>query len=367
MTKVKDVIAAMERLAPPALALEGDPIGLHAGNPEKRTNAVLLALDATLPVLEEAKRIGAGMIVAHHPRLYRRLATLADTDPAGARAAAMARSGLAVYSAHTNLDLAPGGTNDLLADIVGIADARVLKPEKSEKLVKLAVFVPVSRVEQVREAVCRAGAGAIGAYSDCTFRSRGTGTFRCGKGTKPFIGRPGSYEEVDEFRLETVVGEFTLNAVVAAMRAAHPYEEPAYDLYPLLQPAAVYGLGRVGELERRETLSGLAARLAKATGSRMAQYHGKPDARPRVAAAWAGGGVDVAAVLRSGAEVLVAGEVGFHDLEAFAERGVAVVTLGHGHSEEPVLAPLATRLGRELPGLAVRVAKKAGYAFLNCP
>lgn len=365
MTTVRDVIEAMETLAPPSLALKGDPVGLHAGGPGRKVRKILLAVDASLRAVEEALATGADMLVAHHPRFYRGLSTLAAPDASGRRAVEIVKSGLAVYSAHTSLDMADGGTNDCLADLAGLGERTIVKVEKRETLLKLAVFVPSSHVQKVLRAVCDAGAGAIGAYSDCTFRTKGVGTFRCGAGAKPFIGKPGSYEEADEYRLETVFYEFSAGRIVAAMKKAHPYEEVAYDLYPLANAGRAYGFGRSGLLPKRESVSTLAARLARRTGSRMTQYHGRGGRRVLRVAVWAGGGVDTAAALASGAEALVAGEVGYHDLETLSDGGMAVIALGHGHSEAPALKPLARRLGAMLSGTSVAVARKSGFSCVN--
>ena len=353
--RVRDVVAAMERIAPPGLALAGDPAGLHAGDPEAPIQSILVSLDASYDALRRAERQRRRMLVVHHPLFYRGLNGLVKSDPAGRLAAAIAGSGLAVYSAHTCLDLAEGGVNDCLARTAGLGETAVVKPEKRERLLKLAVFTPLSCVETVRKALCSAGAGHIGRYSDCTFRVRGTGTFRCGPGTKPFQGRPGSFEEADEYRLETVFGEFSADRAIAAMLAAHPYEEVAYDLYPLLGQARIYGFGRIGELPDPEFLAPLAGRLARAVGSGMAQYRGNPRRLVRRLAVWAGGGVDVKSVIDSGADALAAGEIGYHDGETLADAGLALITLGHGHSEYPVLRPLARRLEKEL-GRGVSVA-----------
>lgn len=365
MYKAKDVIAAMDRIAPPALALPGDPIGLHAGDPGANVGKVAVALDASLPVLKKAAAAKAAMLVVHHPRFYRGLATLAESDPSGRRASEIARLRLAVYSAHTNLDNAPGGVNDVLAETVGLKEPSLVKPEVYERLLKLAVFVPATHIEKVRKALCDAGAGGIGKYSECTFRVRGVGTFLGGGDAKPFLGKPGVLEEADEFRLETVFGEFAAGPILDAMLAAHPYEEVAYDLYPLLGWAGQFGLGRVGNLDKVETLSAFAKRLAKATRSRMTQFMGRPTAKIRRVATWAGGGVDVRSILACRPDALVAGEASYHDLETFADNGVNVVTLGHGHSEEIVLRPVAKRLRRELPGLPIAVIGDSGPLVAN--
>ncbi|MDR2391268.1 MAG: Nif3-like dinuclear metal center hexameric protein [Planctomycetota bacterium] len=365
LIRVRDVVAAMERIAPPGLALSGDPAGLHAGDLETPVRRILVSLDASYDALRRAKRDRCGMLVVHHPLFYRGLKSLAENDPAGRLATTVARSGFAVYSAHTCLDLAEGGVNDCLARTAGLAETTIMQPIKGEKLLKLAVFTPVSSIEKVRRALCSAGAGHIGRYSDCTFRVRGTGTFRCGSGTKPFQGRPGSFEEADEYRLETVFGEFSADRVIDAMLAAHPYEEVAYDLYPLQGQARTYGFGRVGELSEPEFLAPLAGRLARTVGSGMAQYRGNPRRLVRRLAVWAGGGIDVKSAIDSRADALAAGEIGYHDGETLTDAGLALITLGHGYSEYPVLRPLAGRLEKELGGRAAIVVALGGTTSRN--
>ncbi|MDR0362517.1 MAG: Nif3-like dinuclear metal center hexameric protein [Planctomycetota bacterium] len=356
MIRVRDVVSAMERLAAPTLALEGDPVGLAAGDPEQPVARVLVTLDATLGVIGEAEAARADMIVSHHPRFYRGLKTLATVDASGRRAWMLARSGIALYCAHTNLDLAPGGTNDLLAAAAGIKDPAIALPAVSEPLVKLAVFVPATHVEAVREAMCAAGAGAIGGYSDCTFRVCGVGTFKGGADTNPFLGTPGKLEEADECRLETVIGEFSLPQALQALKAAHPYEEVAYDVYPLRRSAREYGLGRTGRLDTPTTLRSLASRLAEATGSTSTRMAGDAETEVECVATWAGGGVEADALSRLPIDALVVGEIGYHDLEVLLDRKIGVIELGHDFSETLVLPWVANQLVTAIPGLETVVA-----------
>lgn len=367
MAKVNDVIRAMEDIAPPVLAAESDRprIGLHAGERGRDVKKVALALDAGLAAMEAALRLKATMLVVHHPRFYQPIRNLVDSDPSGRRGVMMVKSGLAVYSAHTNLDSAPGGINDLLASLAGIPASAVVEPTYRERLLKLAVFVPAGHADKMVKALDRAGAGAIGNYSGCTFRSRGVGTFRCGPGTKPFQGKPGSWEEADEYRLETVFGEMCLDKILAAMLAAHPYEEPAYDVYSVMGWGKTFGLGRAGELARPESVKALAARLAKATGSTETRYSGKGGRRVRRIGVWGGSGVPLEAFVREGVEAVVAGEVEYHGVEAFIDAGISLVTLGHGWSEEIVLRPLAGLLRRRVPGVEFVVAGKGFISMTN--
>ncbi len=365
MACVADIIAIMEQLAPPWLALDGDPTGLHAGDVDSQVKRIAFALDASLDAVARAEKWRADMLIVHHPRFFRGIATLAASDSTGRRAVAICRSGMAVYSAHTNFDLAENGTNDQLAALAGLVQPKIVRIERTEKLYKLAVFVPTSHIDAVRQAITDAGAGAIGNYSACTFRTQGIGTFQGGDTTNPFIGTPGVLEQAEEFRLETVFGESIADKVLAAMHAAHPYEEVAYDVYQLVGAAKQYGPGRVGALAHQETLRSLAARMAKATTSPMVQYHGKAGRKISAVAVWAGAGVHAEDFARCGADVVIAGEVGYHELENFADMGMAVITLGHNHSEEHAMDWLAKQVGKNTRGCAVRLFRNTGPSMNN--
>ncbi|MCX7935398.1 MAG: Nif3-like dinuclear metal center hexameric protein, partial [Planctomycetota bacterium] len=250
---VREVIAALENIAPPHLACAKDPIGLQAGDPRWRVSRLLLCLDVTPAAVQEARRLGCEMLVSHHPLFYHPLPHLAETSARGWLTAEIGRSRLAVYCAHTNLDNAEGGINDTLAALAGLKRTAPLTVEAHDRLLKLSVFVPDSHLQAVRQAIGAAGAGQIGEYSDCSFRVRGIGTFRGSAAAQPYIGKAGQLEEVEEWRLEALLRESQRPAVEAALREAHPYEEPAYDFYSLADSRAV-GLGRVGELAQATTL-----------------------------------------------------------------------------------------------------------------
>lgn len=367
MAFVKDIIRAMEEIAPPALAMEGDreKIGLHAGDPDAKVSRVALALDASLPALEAAKKMKAQMLVVHHPRFWAPIRNLVDTDPSGRRGISIIRSGIAVYSAHTNLDVAPDGTNDQLSRAAGLVAPEVLVPVFKEKLFKLTVFVPASHTEKMVKALDKAGAGAIGKYSGCTFRARGVGTFRCGEGTNPFQGKPGTWEEADEFRIETIFGELIQDTIIAAMLAVHPYEEPAYDIYPVMGTGKVFGLGLVGELPAGESVQALAARMAAATYSTETRYSGKGTRKVRRIAVWAGAGAPISQLAKNGVDAVVTGEVGYHDVELFMDNGIAVIALGHGWSEELALKPLGSALVAKIRGINVKVAGRGFISMMN--
>lgn len=352
MTTVRDVMEMMETIAPAWMACDGDPNGLHLGDPSARIGKVWVALDATLEVIQRAKRAKAGMLVVHHPRFYHGLKTLDESTPSGRLAAEAVRAGIAIFCAHTNLDIAPNGVNDTLAELAGLVDPAVAVPLRPDPLLKLAVFVPESHLEAVREALGDAGAGGIGNYVECSFRAAGIGSFRGTDASKPYIGSAGVREEVEEWRLEVLLAASEKQAVLTALRAAHPYEEPAYDLYPL-DDARRHGLGRVGALPKPTTLQAFAKRMKKATGSTGALLFGDPKRTVRRAAVWGGSGVPVGDLLATGAEVILCGELHHHDAEFLQQAGAAAVTLGHGPSEAVVLPRVAASLSEALPELTV--------------
>ncbi len=351
---VRDVMEIMEAIAPARLAQPGDPVGLHAGAPDARVRKLLCTLDADAGAVAAARAGKCRMIVAHHPRFYRPLPDLDERKPLGRLAAEIARARLAVFCAHTNLDTAPGGVNDCLAEAAGLAEPEALVASVADPLEKLVVFVPPSHLDAVRRAICDAGAGMLGDYTDCTFRTPGTGTFRPSAEATPYLGEREAFTEVEELRLESILPASAREGVLAALRAAHPYEEPAFDV--LSMPLARRtGLGRVGPLAKPVTLAGLARRLKTATGGGPVLVYGDPKMTVRTAATWAGAGCRPDPVLAAGVEALVAGELSHHDLEPLAAEGVGAIVLGHGPSEAVVLEPLAASLREGLPGVTVEV------------
>jgi dinuclear metal center YbgI/SA1388 family protein len=357
-TKVRDVIGIIETIAPPWMRYNNDPIGLHAGHPDWQVEKILIALDATLPVVREARKRRCQMLVTHHPRFYRPLARMDESQPMGQLAAEIARANLAVYCVHTNLDMTPGGVNDILADLAGMKQERTPIVEiAEERFVKLVTFVPERHVDKVRAALCKAGAGVIGEYTDCSFRTGGAGTFRGGDVTKPYLGKAGRFEEVKEFRLEVRLPETRRQAVLKALLDSHPYEEPAYDLYPLLDKKA-YGQGRVGLFKRPTTLRQLARRMKRAADSPGTLVLGEPTKPIRKGGVWSGGGFEAAPVARLRLDAIILGEISYHEAELLQQLGIGCIALGHGPCEEVVLPWLSEKLQSALPSVTVKVTTK---------
>ncbi|MBD2844434.1 Nif3-like dinuclear metal center hexameric protein [Paenibacillus sp. IB182496] len=332
------VIQLMEQLAPKHYAVEGDKIGLQLGTLQKQVQKVLVALDVTEAVVEEAIDTGAELIIAHHAIIYRPLARLDTSTPAGRLYEKLIKHDIAVYIAHTNLDVAPGGINDWMAEMLGLEQTKVLDELQRDKLYKLVCYVPAEHQRSLQQAIWQAGAGALGDYSCCSYVSEGMGSFLPGAQARPHIGAPGQLERVAEARIETIVPHSIHRRVVQAMRKAHPYEEPAYDLIALQQEGQAYGLGRVGRLAEAITLGELAERAKQAFGVPALRLTGDPQRLVRRIAVLGGsGGRYVRHALMSGADVLVTGDLDYHTAHDAAAAGLAL--LDPGHNIEKLMKP----------------------------
>lgn len=344
----------MERLAPKHLAVEGDKIGLQIGSLRKEIKRVLVTLDVNLEVAKEAAALGAELIVAHHPVIYRPLAHLQTDTPAGALAAELIRRDIAVYVSHTNLDTAEGGLNDWLAEALGLEGRAVLEEVHTDKLYKLAVFVPRTHAEAVRDAMFRAGGGWIGNYSHCSFNVEGIGTFMPRDGSEPYIGQTGKLERAEETRIEIIVPDSVRKAVVQAMLKAHPYEEVAYDLYSVDLKGRSFGLGRVGKLPAAMSLDSFATLVKERLGMPFVRVVGDGAREVRKVAVLGGSGRSyIKRAMFMGADVFVTGDIDYHSAQDAEAGGLAIVD--PGHYAEKIMRPKTAAWLRE------RLAEK-GYA-----
>ena len=356
---VADVCRVMDTLAPTALAQDWDNVGLLVGDPAAPVRRVLTCIDLTEPVVAEAIRSKADLVMAYHPPLFKPIATLrADASGTEALIHRCVRHGIAIYSTHTALDASDVGPNAHLADLCGVKETEPVEyvDEPHRHDYKLVVFVPQPQVETVADAIFAAGAGHIGDYSRCSYRVTGTGSFIGGDSTNPAVGRRGRMEYVDEVRLESVVPHGRLPAVISAMIARHPYEEPAYDIHPL-KPRPVRGIGRHGLLPRPVSLRQLARKLKRSTGAICVQIVGAADEMVRRAIIVAGAAGSLPFTLDPGAgDVIITGEIRHHDALTIDRHGCAAIALGHWASERPVLVSLSTEMSERLVGVSVEAS-----------
>ena len=359
-TVVFDLDQAMELIAPTAFAQEWDNVGLLAGDPAAAIHRVLLCIDLTHAVIDEAIRKRIELVLAYHPPIFRPIVTLrADSTGTDALVFRCVEEGIAIYSTHTALDAADGGTNDVIALLLGIQQTEPLEwvDQAGSGQHKLVVFVPPEEVEKVADAMFAAGAGHIGDYSRCSYRVCGTGTFLGGKSTSPAVGRKGRLEYVEEVRLEVIVPGQALPGVIQSMIEAHSYEEPAFDIYPL-KPKPARGIGRVGTLPGAITLSSLARKLKRSTGATCVQTVGPVDrtVTRAVIVVGAAGSLPFSIPLMP-SDVIITGEIRHHDALTIQRHDCTAIALGHWASERPVLEPLARRLQKLLPDITLTVSR----------
>ena len=335
--KVRDVIAVVDRLAPFDLAEPWDHVGLQVGSPGDEVSGVLVALEVDDAALDEARRQECDLLLVHHPLIFDPLERLSDDTEAGRLALRAARDGVAVIAAHTNLDKAQGGIADVVAELLGLEAAAPLAPAAADAL-KLVGFVPADDADLVRKALFAAGAGVIGEYEHCSWAVEGQGTFFGRAGTDPTLGQAGRDEAVSELRLEVVFPRRLKRRVTSAYVAAHPYEEPAYDLYPVENEVATLGLGRLGVLPAAQPLAAFAADVAAVLHLPSLRYAGD-GARPvrRVAVLPGSGAEAIARGVVQVADVLVTGDVKYHEARAAQAQGLALVDAPHGVTEQEAL------------------------------
>lgn len=358
--RLREVLAALEGLYPAWTAQPWDAVGLVCGDPDEPVQRILLAVDPTEAVVGEALEWGAQLVVAHHPLMLRGVHGVPATTAKGRLVHRLVRGGCALVTAHTNADVASPGVSDALARVLGLGDLTPLVPGPAAPLDSVVVHVPTPDADRLVGALSAAGAGLLGAYSRSAFTSTGIGTFLPGPGAAPAVGEVGREERVAETRVQMVLARRDRAAVVRALRAAHPYEQPAFELLALVDdPTAPMGLGRVGELGTATTLERFAQHVAAvlpptAQGVRVA---GDLAAPVRRVAVCGGAGDDLfAAVRASGADAYVAADLRHHPAVEAREHGLGappyIVDVAHWASEWPWLAGCASRLGSALAARA---------------
>ncbi|HEV7418472.1 MAG TPA: Nif3-like dinuclear metal center hexameric protein [Mycobacterium sp.] len=358
--RLSDVIEVLDAAYPPRLAHDWDSVGLVCGDPSEPIESVTVAVDATAEVIAEVA--DRGLLVAHHPLLLRGVDTVAADTAKGALLHGLIRRGSALFTAHTNADAASPGVSDALADALGLIVEGVLAPvAESSRLDKWVIFVPVENAEAVREAIFEAGAGHIGDYSHCSWTVTGTGQFLPQEGASPAIGSVGSVERVPEERIEAIAPARSRGAVLAAMRATHPYEEPAFDVFALAPMPTDSGIGRICTLSEPEPLSAFVARVtaglpATSWGVRAA---GDPDALvSRVAVCGGAGDSLLDVVATAGVQAYLTADLRHHPADEHRRSSdVALVDVAHWASEYPWCAQAAGVLtGHFGESLPVRVS-----------
>lgn len=348
-------------LFPPHLAEDWDNVGLQIGDPAAQVRRIMTCLEVTEPTLAEARRLKADTIIAHHPLIFRPFKTLLESRPAEKLATELVRAGIGLIVAHTNMDSVPWGTNQVLARACGLTPLGPLAPRPLNDgggdvagTLKFVVFTPLGHEQNLIEAIHRGGGGRIGLYTHCTFRAAGTGTFMGGEGSDPFIGKAGEREEATEYRIESVVPRSARGTVLAEILKVHPYEEPAYEFYPLAGgDAPLAGLGCMARPSQdfisldaliKQIKSGLKLKQLRVSGPGALDPKQKIES---VAICSGSGGSFIAKAASRGAQCYITGEISYHGGIEAHQRGLTVIEVGHFESEQIIAAAFAESLASD--------------------
>ncbi len=334
LARVSDIAGIINKKYPFAKAEEWDNVGLQLGDPASEVERILVALDPLSAVLDEARQRACQLLITHHPLIFKPLRQLTTASPTGRLLLRAVNHNLAVLAMHTNYDIAADGLNDLLAARLGLQDLRPLRVTGRSTLVKLVVFTPETHLEMLRRALADS-LFAVGAYRDCSFAAPGEGTFTPLPGAQPAIGRIGRLERVAERRLEVLIHQDQLTGAIAAIKAVHPYEEPAIDCYPVLNEALPQGLGRIGRLPEPCPLAILSDMVRERLHAGLVRLVGDPGRQIRTVALCSGSGASLLPdAVRAGADLLLTGDCSYHQAREAEANGIALLDAGHFATEQ---------------------------------
>ena len=351
--RLSDITGIINKKYPFTLAEKWDNVGLQIGAPSDQITNIMVALDPLPAVLDEAITRGCNLLVTHHPLIFSPIRQINSSTIVGNSILKSIQGGLAIVSMHTNYDIAQDGLNDVLAEQLDLEATRPLKILHYDDLVKLIVFVPSAQLEAVRSALF-VHTVPIGNYRNCTFATTGQGTFLPLTGAQPAIGTIGMLEQVQEERLELLIQKSRLTKAIKTLLSVHPYEEPAFDCYPLLNESMPVGLGRVGRLPEPLTLQAYSSYIAARLGCRSVRLVGAPDRLIHKVALCSGSGASlIADAVRAGADLLVTGDIKYHEARDAETQGIALLDAGHFATEQLMVTAIQRFLATEL--------KDAGY------
>lgn len=333
MPQIKDITKVLEAFAPLPLQESYDNCGLQIGNPGEEVTGVLLCIDIIEETIDEAIKRNCNLIIAHHPLIFSGLKSITGKNYIERTVLKAIRNNIALYAAHTNFDAVQQGVNKIICDRLGLSHLKILLPAKNT-LVKLVVYVPLKQAERVRNAVFEAGAGVIGAYDCCSFNVKGEGTFRGGENSHPFVGEKGKLHAETEIRIETIMPEYISGHVVRNMVKAHPYEEVAYDLYPLKNTMSGTGAGMIGDFNEDLNEEEFLQKVKKTFNVGVIRHTAFIGEKPKKIAVCGGSGAFlIRNAIAAGADIYITGDVKYHDFFQ-AENTIVLADIGHFESEQ---------------------------------
>ena len=354
MVLLKHIISEIEQLAPPAFQEDYDNTGLQTGDPDMEIHGTLITLDVTEEVLEDALSKGDNLIVSHHPITLSGVKKLTGSNPAERILAKAVQKNIAIYSAHTSIDSVINGVSGILARKLGLTNIQVLSP-RAGLLLKLVTFVPTKYAEKVRAALFDAGAGVIGNYDCCSYNLEGIGTFRAGEETSPFVGEKGSIHYEKEERIETIFPKHLKAQILRALLEVHPYEEVAYDLYPLNNTWQKVGFGAIGDLKHPLSEKEVLRIIKEVTGAQCIR-HTSLTGNPvkKIAVCGGSGSFLLKQAIKNGAHIFVSSDFKYHQFQE-ADNKIVIADIGHYESEQFTKEVFFELLTKKFPNFAVRL------------
>lgn len=350
--KIKDIIASLESLAPPALQEGYDNTGLIIGDENTECKGILVSLDAIEPVIDESIKKNCNLIISHHPIVFSGLKKITGKNYVQKAIIKAIKNDIALYSIHTNLDNVSNGVNGKIAELLGLKHVSVLS-SKPDQLKKLYTFVPATHADKVRQAIFDAGAGHIGNYDECSFNAEGFGTFKGGMNTDPFVGKPGELHKENEIKIETVFPAWLESRIIKNLLSAHPYEEVAYDIVRLENKLSSIGSGIIGDLDKPVSENDFLKLVQQKFGLlaiRTTQFLDKPI--KRVAACGGAGSFLISSALAAGADIYITSDVKYHEFFEASEKMI-IADIGHYESEQFTINLLQEFLEQKFPTFAV--------------
>lgn len=354
--KIKDIISHLEKLAPPFLQESYDNAGLLIGNSNAVVSKALISLDVTEAVLDEAITKNCQIIIAHHPLIFKGLKRITGKNMVERIVTKAIKNDIAIYAIHTNLDNVKGGVNSILCEKLGIVNNKILAP-KEGLLRKLVAFCPKKDASKIRQAIFDAGAGHIGNYDNCSFNTEGTGSFRALEGTNPYVGEKGKLHFEEEVRIESVFPVYLENDILQALHTTHPYEEVAYDIYPLMNTHGNVGAGMIGDLEIEMDEKLFLQKVKDIAGTaciRHSDFLGRKI--KKVAVCGGSGSFLIKDAIRAGADLFISGDINYHDFFD-ADKKLVIADIGHYESEQFSKDLIYSVLIKKFPTFAVLISK----------
>ncbi len=354
--KIKEIIAHLESIAPLSFQEPYDNSGLLIGNPENEVNSALLTLDVTPEVLNEAKEKNAGLIISHHPLIFQGLKKLTGSTVIEKTVVRSIKEDIAIYASHTNMDSALQGVNSRICEKLELQNMGILRPIK-DQLCKLVTFVPEKYLDVVRQEIFEAGAGTIGNYDQCSFNTEGIGSFRGGEDTNPFLGERGKLHFENEIRTETIFPKYLKNKVIEALIKSHPYEEVAYDIYPLENEYKQVGMGMTGELKKDWDEKLLLDYIKKRLDVKIIRHtHWINRPIRKVAVCGGAGSFLLHDAVHHKADIFISGDFKYHEFFE-AEGKLLIADIGHYESEHHVKEIFSDLLKEKFPNFALQISE----------